>query len=426
MDLTSKLSLRFFVFLLTAFLSFSFDAKSQMTSAKNTALLNGLWFNGSGFEAKTLYSVNGFFTAKKPSHIDTTIDLENLYIIPPFAEAHNHNLNGGNPRNKKAIEKYLDDGVFYVKEPSNFFLGEEEQAALGMNRPTGIDVSLAQGASLTATWGHPYQLAEDVWFKFGYAKGPVDSLNGRRFFTIDSEEDLEKKWNDVLKQKPAFIKTTLWASDEFVQRNHNKAFYGMAGLNPALLPKIVAKAHAAGLRVTTHTTTAADFHNAVAAGVDEAAHLPFIGLTPITEEDAKLAAKRNIMVITTCALAQGGRPPSWPKEELPDIQRVQKADLKRLHDNGVVLAVGSDAPNDSSVGEAEYLQKLGVFDNATLLKMWTKNSAKTIFPKRKIGELKEGYEASFLALDGNPLDDFSNVRKINLRLKQGYLLTVGQ
>ena len=320
------------------------------------------------------------------------------------------------------MDKYINDGVFYVKEPSNFFLSEEEQATLGLNRATGIDVSLAQGAALTATGGHPYQLAEDVWLKRGYATGTVDSLNGHRFFTIDEDADIEKKWAAILSQKPAFIKTTLWASDEYEKRKGNKDFYGQSGLNPAYLPKIVAKSHAVGLRVTTHVTTAADFHNALVAGADEIAHLPFIGLKPISPGDAKLAAKRGVTVITTCALVLGGRPPSWPKEALPDIQRVQKADLKLLYESGVLLAVGSDSPTDSSVGEADYLQKLGVFDNATLLKIWTLNGAKTIFPKRKIGLLKPGYESSFLALEGNPVEDFSNIHKINLRFKQGNLL----
>jgi imidazolonepropionase-like amidohydrolase len=45
-----------------------------------------------------------------------------------------------------------------------------------------------------------------------------------------------------------------------------------------------------------------------------------------------------------------------------------------------------------------------------------------IFPKRQIGALREGYEASWLALEGNPLTDFENVRRIKFRFKQGVLL----
>lgn len=138
---------------------------------------------------------------------------------------------------------------------------------------------------------------------------------------------------------------------------------------------------------------------------------------PISAEDAKLAAKRGIVVITTAALAMRS-----PEAVRAVIKPGQAANLKLLHENGVQLAIGSDNVPDSSVIEAEYLQRLGVFDNLTLLKMWTETTARTIFPQRKIGALKEGYEASFLALEGNPLEDWQSVRKIKLRFKQGVLL----
>ena len=39
--------------------------------------------------------------------------------------------------------------------------------------------------------------------------------------------------------------------------------------------------------------------------------------------------------------------------------------------------------------------------------------------RRKIGRLKNGFEASFLVLNDNPLQDFANVQKIDKRFKQG-------
>ena len=40
-------------------------------------------------------------------------------------------------------------------------------------------------------------------------------------------------------------------------------------------------------------------------------------------------------------------------------------------------------------------------------------------PIEKIGRFEEGYEASFLALGGNPIDDFTQVQSIRRRFKQG-------
>ena len=45
-------------------------------------------------------------------------------------------------------------------------------------------------------------------------------------------------------------------------------------------------------------------------------------------------------------------------------------------------------------------------------------------PDRKIGRLEEGYEASFLVLEDDPLVDFDQVRSIRLRVKQGHVLAL--
>jgi imidazolonepropionase-like amidohydrolase len=43
-----------------------------------------------------------------------------------------------------------------------------------------------------------------------------------------------------------------------------------------------------------------------------------------------------------------------------------------------------------------------------------------IFPKRKIGSLSPGYEASFLVLRGDPTADWKASREFRMRVKQGH------
>lgn len=86
--------------------------------------------------------------------------------------------------------------------------------------------------------------------------------------------------------------------------------------------------------------------------------------------------------------------------------------------------VGGFILTKTPLPEALKLNKLRVFDNVTLLKMWCETTAATIFPKRKIGHLKDGYEASFLVLSGDPIQDFTNVRRIERRVKQGEILSM--
>jgi len=51
---------------------------------------------------------------------------------------------------------------------------------------------------------------------------------------------------------------------------------------------------------------------------------------------------------------------------------------KLLHDYGVKLAIGTDSPPDTSWGEVEYLRSLKVFDDVTLLKMWTETTPQSM------------------------------------------------
>lgn len=73
--------------------------------------------------------------------------------------------------------------------------------------------------------------------------------------------------------------------------------------------------------------------------------------------------------------------------------------------------------------EAMNLWSLKIFDNLTLLKMWCETTPATIFLDRRIGHLEEGYEASFLVLAKNPLEQFDHVKAITMRFKQGHVLT---
>jgi hypothetical protein len=384
------------------------------------AFVNGQWFNGRTFEPRTTFSLNGLLTSTRPAHIDHTLDLSDAFIVPPFADAHNHNVGTGDEaRDRQAIRRYLADGIFYVKIQGNLPLPAAARARLGLDTASGLDAVFAQGASLTATDGHPIALFEQVLLPQGQFPGhTAETLRDVRYFTIDGPEDLDRKWSRVLGDSPDFIKVILLYSEEYEKRRTDRAYFGQKGLDPRLLPAIVMRAHSVGLRVSAHVATGADFRAAVAAGVDEIAHLPAV--SEISAGDARLAAQRGIVVVTTYAVAVPSLIRIGAVRE-PDVRRVEAANLKLLRGAGVRLAIGSDNPSDTSVQEAMYLAGLEAFDNLELLRLWI-DTARTIFPDRKIGALDEGYEASFLALEGNPLSAFENVRRIRLRVKQGVVL----
>jgi amidohydrolase family protein len=383
---------------------------------------NGQWFDGQKFQRRIFYSVDGIFTSKKPVAVDEVVDLKNGYVVPPFGDAHNHYIAGPHDI-QNILGQYLRDGIFYAKNPASIHRDTEQIKDL-INKPDSVDVIFAN-AGLTASGGHPVKLYDKDLAKVK-KPGPNGTFEDLAYFIIDNKEDLERKWPLIMVDHPDFIKTHLLYSEEFEKRRDDPAYYGNKGLDPKLLPLIVAKAHADGLRVACHIETAADFRNALAAGIDEIAHLPGYYVDPahpewfpITEEDAALAARKGVDIVTTTYVSTDE---IKDPEELKKAQAIQMRNLRLLHNAGAKLVIGPDVYGVTSLAEVMNLYQLKVFDNLTLLKMWSEATPEVIFPKRKIGRLQDGYEASFLVLDGNPLENFPNVKDIRLRYKQGHLI----
>jgi imidazolonepropionase-like amidohydrolase len=383
---------------------------------------NGRWFNGRDFDERAMYAVNGVFQSRRPTAVDTTIDLQGGFVVPPFAEAHNHNIEGSS-RTAATLARYIAEGIFYVMNPNSL---PRSSAAVAdrVNKPNAVDVIFANGG-LNVSGGHPYELVQR-----NIARGswkPEDA-EGAFYHTIDDRAALDAKWPAIVAGKPDFIKIYLLFSNEYAKRKDDSTVRGVKGLDPALVPEIVRRAHEAGLRVGAHIENVADFRTAVASGVDVIMHMPGYGWLGsgdsaqyvLSAADAVEAARRRTAVVTTLAFGQRanapGRTPSQVRRNA-----VHAANLRTLKAAGVSIAIGSDNYGATSRSEALYLSDLGVWSNLELLKLWSETTPALIFPKRKIGALRDGYEASFVVLELDPLQDFANVLRITRRVKQGRL-----
>jgi imidazolonepropionase-like amidohydrolase len=391
-------------------------------AAPATLLKGGHWFDGARFEARDGWSVAGRFTFSRPRSVQRTLDLSGLWIVPPYADAHNHGIGTGDAtRDRAMVAAYVKAGVFYVQSMGNLPLSGGDKAALGLNQPGGMDAIFAQG-TLTGYGGHPMGIIRDVLLRQGYFPGrTLDSLKDSRFYEIDSEEELRAKWPGILASQADLIKFFLFNSDEYARRREDPAFFGRRGLDPRLARVVVQLAHAEGLRAAAHVVNVADFRTALAAGVDILAHLPAEGM--LTQADAEAVARAGVPVHTTCEfLTKLAR--NSPVESAA-IHGRQGPNLAKLKAAGARMVIGSDDPADPTPGEIAHLREFGVFSDAELLDMWTRATVRSIFPDRRVGALREGYEASFLALEGDPLLDWSYTGRIATRFKQGEELGVG-
>lgn len=171
------------------------------------------------------------------------------------------------------------------------------------------------------------------------------------YYIMDTAADLDRKWPLIIAGKPDFIKVILLHSEED-ERRKAKQGYG-EGIDPKLLPQIVARAHAAGLTVSAHVDSAGDYRNALRAGVDEMAHLPgyYVGSNEniltytLLPEDARETARRGIHVTPTANLTDYmGKPDEKQKTQTNRIRN-----LRLLKDAGVQFGIGTDSYGTDSL-----------------------------------------------------------------------------
>jgi len=401
---------------------------SQAPSATVVAYENGRWFTGSTFESRTMY-VRGDRFIERPTRMDSVVDLAGGYVVPPFGEAHNHNVElvpSQPTRFDSLMRSYMRAGVFYVQNPNSLPRTRAGLAAR-LNRPDAPDVSFANGG-ITGPGGHPIGIVQRA-----IARGSWTDADGAFLYTVGTADELSTAWSALVATRPDFIKIYLLYSEEYAARLSDPATVGWRGLNPALVSDVVRRAREAGLRVAAHVESGADFHVAVEAGVDQIVHtpgfrgnekteLPDPSRYQVSEADAQMAAAKGIVVITTLAGLAEYAAANGHTALRATADRLNRANLSLLRRTGVSVAVGSDAYDDNSVHEALYLASLNIFEPAGLLRIWSEITPRTIFPGRRIGRLAEGYEASFIVLGGNPLTNFKEVTNIRAAIKQGRTL----
>jgi hypothetical protein len=382
-----------------------------------TEYRGGQWFDGTTFTARTMYVAGDVFRATRPARVDTVVDLAGGYVVPPFGDAHVHFVEPNGVDQNVAM--FLRDGIFYVKDQSG---APMLRRAIDpkVNMPTSLDF-IGANQGWTSPGGHPTEIIKQaVQMKLITASFLADSLDIGMAMLVDTPEDIESHWRAFMSSQPRadFVKVYLLVSEEYARRRPDPKMEGNRGLDPALVPLIVARAHAAGMQVSAHVSTAADFRFAIDGGVDQLAHLPGQRGNPapylLTDADAAKAAARKVPVITTVAM----RNDSALTDRI--MRDVYAHNIRTLRKAGVPLIIGSDIMRGTAVTEVAALARSGLF--LELLRMWSVETPRAIFPKRRIGALIDGHEASFLVLRADPLADIRNTRGIAMRVKQGRVL----
>lgn len=399
-------------------------------------LINGNYYQDGKFKNySNVYLKNGKFTFIKPKTIDTIIYLKNKFIIPPFAEGHTHKLD-----NQKELQNdsktFLNQGVFYALVLNNFSSNVSQNREF-LKNSNEIDVVYANGG-ITATDQHPQFVYERIlsdikewWLPENTAKIKI-SKKGENdaYWFMDNVNDVDKKWKAFILTKPDIVKV-------YLMNVKNQNQYPKT-LSEKSIKYIVKKAKESNLRVVAHIESFDDLKVGLRCGISIFGHMPHYNVnfsTKLPDEFEFSKAEKYIIkklkpiIIPTLSFNEEFSVVRNEKNnyqgELDTVSynrslNFQKSRIKSLSRMGFNFALGSD--RDFLMPELLYWFKNAIFTKEKILTIATKETSKLIFPNRKIGEFKEGFEASFLVFENNPLYDYKTLKTIQLKIKKGKIL----
>ncbi|RAJ11122.1 imidazolonepropionase-like amidohydrolase [Chitinophaga skermanii] len=434
---------------LLPFLHACSSAPQQLTN--KTLLRNATVIDGTGKAPMTQTDIliSGDQIEAIGQHLDSTganvVDLNGKTVMPALISAHVHigNLKDtttttGNYTRENILsqlKKYEDYGVLHV-------------LVMGTDRPWLFKSGLKDSS---ATGLLPGARIHSAGFGFGASGGGSFNPAGASdlFHPADAAE--AKTNIDTLAQyKPDMVK--IWV-DDFGG--------GSKKMEPAVYQAIIKNAHQHNLRVAAHLYYAADASALANDGLDVIAHS--IRDTVITDELVQLLKQKGVCYIPTLSLDEFSfiyaRKPEWVDDAFfkaalepgvyemitsekyqndiknsPSYNRNMKGfeialqNLKKLYDGGVIIALGTDSgatpvrvQGFSEHLELELMVKAGLLP-IDAIKAATQNAAKVLKLDEQFGTIEKGKVADLLILDGNPVEDIKNTRKINAVYKAGKIV----
>ncbi|HWW24019.1 MAG TPA: amidohydrolase family protein [Edaphobacter sp.] len=178
----------------------------------------------------------------------------------------------------------------------------------------------------------------------------------------------------------------------------------------------------AGRGVAVHATGEPGTGYAATAGVASIDHA-----YQLNEATMKTMHDKQIYAVPTFAISEyfavHAETPERAAQERAQLA-YHAAEFKKQMAAGVPFAVGSDVgpfPHGTQARELELMVQYGM-KPAEVLHADLINGAKLLGWSGQIGELKPGYYADIIAIQGNPLEDITTLRKVTFVMKNGAII----
>jgi imidazolonepropionase-like amidohydrolase len=412
----------------------------------------------------------------------TVIDAAGRWVVPGFMDTNVHlSLYGGMRDRYETLARYyprendivleaaqidLSYGVTTVRDSYGFLIPlTQVRDLIASGKATGARI-LAAGNIVG--WGGPYSVSfslnpqRDVT-RFQAEMNDAMALDGGETLADMTPEELRVAINKYLDKGPDFVK--YGGTSHFDQPTY-------IGFSPEAQKVMVEETHKRGRAVDTHSTTIEGLRLSVLAGIDVIQHPEAITPREMPDDLAKLIAERNVvcsMLVSTMTgeawekhvkdkaeaekkLAEAGKKQPPPKTLFDERRRARdlgtdvetrRANAQKLIKAGCITTVGTDsywaaAPEfqidpkpvwqNHGIGTImaiEGLVELGMTPMQAIT-AGTKNGAIAARRLSDLGTLEKGKIADLVILDGDPLADIHNIRKVRSVIQGGKVVDLAK
>ena len=244
-----------------------------------------------------------------------------------------------------------------------------------------------------------------------------DRLSG----IADGPEEIRKLVRFEVKNGADWIKVMATAGVLSEEESVGAPQYSQEEMNA-----VVAEAAMWGRKVAAHAHGTEGIKRAARAGVASIEHG---GL--IDEEGVRLLKEKGIYLVPDIytdeyILAEAdhlGLPPKMIEKE-KELRKNQIANWKRAIAGGVKLAFGTDAgvyPHGQNAHQFHSLLALGLTPTQ-VIQMATTNAADLLGMSDKVGSVVPGRYADLIAVDGDPLQDVTELERVRFVMKGGVVV----
>ena len=374
-------------------------------------LKNGTLIDGTGREPMhhvTIEVVNGRFgTITQDDEDNRTInenvkevDLDGLVILPGFIHAHAH-----------TSFKYLQN------EPLHGYHTEYLAACLKEGITTVRDEGMTTNATIDDVIVHTNGL-DSLAYPRIITSGKVftapGGYGGQEPIGVGSPEEARIKVREVLAQGVHFIKTAL-------EDGYDPSTFGLPKLTQEILEAICREAADNGAYVSAHVTSACNLQILVNAEINDAAHMIYDRLD---DDLITQLVDKNIRIVPTLTVLQMfqdkfGAP--LLAQGLDNVRRFVEAGGEIGLGDDFVEAEGPWYRLGMPWEEIRLLGEAGLTP-MQIITAATSTGAKICNLSHELGTVETGKRADLFVIEGDPLADINNLRRVKFVMKDGNIV----